>query len=177
MAHFSGTQDEQLMNTAEYIVKNNDLFNDPITRWSESFLNGGISNGTFRSLLDAQGIEPIELGQTMVPLEQVINHNSGLSTDNLQNQQLVNLGASQEELSETIQRQIDIRELQREEDQRQQEEKNALIAQQLEDLGRSVQDASTAANTGGFTSFLSGIGTGGLIAGGIVLFILLRKPF
>ena len=64
------------------------------------------------------------------------------------------------------------------------EKRNAEVSGQLVDLGESISGindrisglgSNNGGNDGGIGGFLGGIGTGGLLVGGLVLFLLLRS--
>ena len=173
MTHLQGQQDPNLFNTANFIVNNPDEFNERVVVWSQSFIDGGISDLTYEEIIRRAGVSitPVTSFGDVITQEPSL---SAIALDEQQSQQITELGLASVQISEALaatQAQLQVaidanREFVTEVNQR--------LSSDVIVLGASITDASNAATQGGLTSFLGGIGTGGLIALAVVAFFVLR---
>lgn len=177
MTHFTGSQEPALLQTATFIVNNSGDFTDGIVRWSSSFINGGISNVTYQELLarvDVSIIPTVGGGNTIIQEQSAADFGELFP---LQTQQLIDLGAASVDISEALagtqaqlQAAIDA-------NREYISEVNQRLSEQALQLGTSITETSQGDGLGGLTTFLGGIGTGGLIAVAVVGFFVLRGKF
>ena len=166
---FNGSQEQSLLETANFIVSNPDGFIDNVVSWSQSFINGGISNTTYAEIIDRAGVSI----QTGTSGDQIITQTNE-AVDNLQNQQLIALGeATSQRAEENIRQDQSIAELWAD-SVRQAEsiaEINARVSGQLTDLGQAVGQDDFL---GSLQSTLGGVGIGALAVGALVLFLFIK---
>lgn len=170
MTHFDGSQEQDLMQTATFIITNPSTFTDPIIRWSQSFVDGRMANATYQELLSREDITvtPVTSFGNVILQEpqEAIPFTTTLELEQLQSRQLVELG----DISVSQQAQITAnREFISSVNQR--------LSAQVVELGKSLTQQANDDAFGGITTFLGGIGTGGLIAVAVVAFFVLRGKF
>ncbi len=174
MTHFNGSQEQDLLQTATFIINNQSGFSAPIIRWSEAFVNGGIANPTYSTLLAREDITvtPTVSGTDLV----IIQESQEIDAiDTTQNQQLVALGESSVEISESlalIQQQLQAainanREFA--------SEVNTRLSEDVTELGKSLQQQANDDAFGGVSTFFGGLGVGSLAVLAVIAVLVFRR--
>ena len=151
------------------------------------------SNVTFQSSAFAESIKGTTFVTTDVLRPSIIPDSTSIIIENLKNQffdltrlNLIGLGEASLDISSALNENITIRERQRAEDveqvnnqQIQINQLNERLSKQVSELGESLKNIGS----GGFdpikfltdNPIFAGIGIGGLVVGGVVLFLVLKR--
>lgn len=173
MTHLSGTQDPMLLQTAINIVNNPAGFDDGVLKWSQSYIDGGISTLTYEEIIRRAGVS-IDTTTSNTNVVEIVVTQEADGQERLQNMQLEQLGETQEQFSLSLAAQQQQLQAAINANREYISEVNQRLSDQVGNLGVSVTEASQSSSGIDITSFLGGIGTGGLIAIGVVAFFILR---
>lgn len=169
MTHFDGSQEQDLLQTATFIVTNPSTFTDPIIRWSQAFVDGGLPNTTYQELLSREDITvtPVtSFGNVILqePQDVVIPFTTTLELEQLQFSQLAELGdiavAQQNSINANREFISDV---------------NTRLSAQVVELGKSLTQQANDDAFGGISTFFGGLGVGSLAVLAVIAVLVFRK--